>query len=229
MGYVRDLSGGEILAQVLHLQRVLLQQGRQLTNIVLMGMGEPLLNYEATLSAVKNLTDSRGLGLGPKRITLSTVGIVPGIRKLAEEPIPIKLAVSLHAATDDVRNALMPVNHRYPLQDLWDALYFYTLHTGRRIFLEWVMIKGVNDTPAAARNLVSWMRDLSAHVNLIRLNPSTFYAGKPATPEAVTAFTDILEAQGIPHTMRQGRGVSIQAGCGQLHTRHVTTAPVLVK
>lgn len=229
IGYVRDLSAGEIIAQVLYLQRVLLEKGHHLTNIVLMGMGEPLLNYDATLSAVRNLTDSRGLGLGPKRITLSTVGIVPGIRRLTEEPIPLKLAVSLHAATDDVRNSLMPVNRRYPLQKLWDALYFYAQQTGRRIFLEWLMIKGVNDSPEAARTLVSWIGGLPAHVNLIRLNPSPFYAGESATVEAVTAFTDVLDVHRIPHTMRQGRGASIQAGCGQLrsHHRQATPDPVI--
>jgi len=201
------------------LQRVLKQKKLTLTNVVLMGMGEPLLNYDVTLSAVRRLTDSRSFGIAPKRITLSTVGIAPAIRKLAEEPIPIKLALSLHAATDALRDALMPINRSYPLHTLWEALRYYTAKTGRRVLLEWIMINGMNDTPQAAKNLVSWVRDIPVHVNLIKLNATESFSGEPSMDDAVQAFTAVLDRHQIPHTMRQRRGASIQAGCGQLRNR----------
>ena len=219
MGFLRQLSAGEIVAQVIYVQRALELEQQKLSNVVLMGMGEPLLNYDATLSAVRRFTDSRSLGIGPKRITLSTVGIPPAIRKLADEEIPIKLALSLHAATDALRNAIMPINRRYPLEDLWDALRYYTANTGRRVFLEWVMIKDVNDTPQAAQSLVTWVRDIPVHVNLIHLNISESFAGDPSTDDAFEAFATVLDRYQIPHTVRQRRGASIQAGCGQLRSR----------
>ncbi len=212
---------GEILAQVIYLQRALKQQGQTLSNVVLMGMGEPLLNYDATLTAVRQLTDSRGLALAPKRITLSTAGIAPAIRKLADEPIPVKLALSLHAATDPLRDVLMPINRSYPLTALWEALQYYTIKTGRRVLLEWIMIKGVNDTSRAAQNLVSWVRDLPVHINLIQLNVTDTFSGEPSTTDAVDAFIAVLDHHQIPHTMRQRRGGSIRAGCGQLRSHHM--------
>jgi 23S rRNA (adenine2503-C2)-methyltransferase len=219
MGFVRQLLPGEIVSQVMYLQRELKQEHQQLTNIVLMGMGEPLLNYDATLSAVRRFTDSRGLGIGPKRITLSTVGIPPAIRKLADEKIPIKLAVSLHAATDELRDQIMPVNRRYSLASLWDALRYYTDKTGHRVFLEWVMIKNLNDTREAAQNLVNWVRNIPVHVNLIHLNKSVSFEGLPSANKAFEVFTAFLDIYQIPHTVRQRRGESIQAGCGQLRSR----------
>jgi len=219
MGFVRHLTTGEIVAQVLHLQRELAPQHRQLSNVVLMGMGEPLLNYEPTLAAVQRLVDPRAAGIPPRRITLSTVGIVPGIRRLAAEDLAIKLAVSLHAATDALRDWLVPVNHRYPLDDLFAALGAYTIRTGRRVLLEWVMIDGVNDTPEQAQALVDRLARMPAHVNLIRLNATADYAGRPSTPSAIQAFTSVLDRAHIPHTLRQRRGVAISAGCGQLRSR----------
>jgi 23S rRNA (adenine2503-C2)-methyltransferase len=221
MGFERSLSAGEIVSQVIYMQRVLKPAHHKLSNVVLMGMGEPFLNYDATLSAVRLLVDSRGIALAPKRITLSTVGIPSGICKLAEEKIPIKLALSLHAATDALRDKIMPINRRYPLDTLWDALNYYTHRTGRRIFLEWIMIKEVNDSSQVALNLVSWVRDLPVHVNLIRLNASECYAGEPATEDALTEFTAVLDSYHIPHTVRQRRGAGIQAGCGQLRSRQI--------
>ncbi|MDF1516145.1 MAG: 23S rRNA (adenine(2503)-C(2))-methyltransferase RlmN [Anaerolineae bacterium] len=224
MGFVRQLSAGEIVAQVVHIQRVLKRQQHALNNVVLMGMGEPLLNYEAVLSAVHRLTASRAMGLAPKRITLSTAGIVPEIRRLADEPVPIKLALSLHAASDALRDDLMPINRRYPLASLWLALRDYTTKTGRRVFLEWLMIKGVNDAPRDARDLVGWAGDLPVHVNLIHINPSELFTGEPSSEVAISEFTAVLDQAGIPHTVRQRRGVTIQAGCGQLRRRqNITT------
>ena len=219
MGFVRHLTTGEIVAQVLHLQRELAAQHRQLSNVVLMGMGEPLLNYGPTLEAVRRLIHPRAAGIPPRRITLSTVGIVPGIRRLADEDLAIKLAVSLHAATDELRDRLVPVNRRYPLDHLFDVLGAYTARTGRRVLLEWVMIDGVNDTPEQAQALVDRVAGMPAHVNLIRLNATADYAGRPSTTSAIEAFTVVLDRAHVPHTMRQRRGATIAAGCGQLRSR----------
>ena len=216
MGLVRDLTGGEIVAQVMHLRRELAREGADLTNFVLMGMGEPLLNYDHTLAAVRRLTEPRGLGFPPRRITLSTAGIVPGIRRLAAEPVPLRLAVSLHAATDALRSTLMPINRRYPLAELRAALGDYAAATGRRVLLEWVLIAGRNDTLAQAESLARWIGDLDAHVNLIRLNPTPGSAAQPSAVAALEMFAAVLDAHSIPHTVRQRRGLDIDAGCGQL-------------
>lgn len=226
-GFRRHLSAGEIVAQALHFARLLRAEGnvpadRPLSNVVLMGMGEPLLNYEATLEAVRRLSDPQGFHLGQRHITLSTVGIVPGIDRLAKEtspggePLQITLAISLHAATDELRNRLVPINRRYGLDALFAACRRYAARTGRRISFEWVLIAGVNDSPAQASALADRLQGLIAHVNLIPLNPTPAYEGKPPSRQAVAAFTAVLERRGIPFTVRVRRGIEIQAGCGQL-------------
>ncbi len=221
MGFVRQLHCDEIVAQVLHFQRWLTTQDKAVSNVVFMGMGEPLLNREQTLQAVRRLTDPRGLNLAPGRITLSTVGIAPEIEYLADvhSRWPIKLAISLHAATDDLRTKLMPINKTYPLARLHEAVRVYTEKTRRRVLFEWIMIAGVNDTQEQALALVTWLQDLASHVNLIRLNPTSAYDGTPSTGETTEAFSAILDQHKIPHTMRQRRGAGIDAGCGQLHAR----------
>jgi 23S rRNA (adenine2503-C2)-methyltransferase len=224
MGFVRDLSSAEIVAQVLHLQRELAAEGERLSNVVLMGMGEPLLNYDHTLAAVRRLVDPRALGFVERRVTLSTVGIVPGIERLAGEDLLVNLAVSLHAATDALRDDLVPVNRRYPLDDLFAALRHYTARTQRRVMFEWAMIDGVNDTPAQAEALVTCLAGLPAHVNVIRLNPTAEYGGRPSTWAAIEAFRTVLDRAQVPHTMRQRRGGAIEAGCGQLRCRKRLTA-----
>jgi len=221
MGFGRDLSSAEIVAQVLHLQRELAARGERLSNVVLMGMGEPLLNYEQALAAVRRLVDPRALGFVQRRITLSTVGIVPGIERLAEEDLLINLAVSLHAATDALRDDLVPVNRRYPLDDLFAALRQYTARTQRRVLFEWVMIDGVNDTPEQAEALVARLAGLPAHVNVIRMNPTAEYGGRPSALGAIEAFRVVLDRAQVPHTMRQRRGGAIEAGCGQLRCREL--------
>lgn len=230
MGFVRQLARGEIVAQVIHFQRWLSEQDQAVSNVVFMGMGEPLLNLEETLGAIQRLTDPRGLAFAPGRITISTAGVAPGIVRLAEihHNWPTKLAISLHAATDDLRDTLMPINKAYPLEDLYAAVATYTSQTGRRVLFEWVMIADINDSPEQAEALATWLRGLPAHVNLIELNPTAGYAGAPSSPEAVTAFSAILDRYAIPHTMRQRRGGSIYAGCGQLcvpSTRAEGTGP----
>lgn len=218
-GFTRNLSSGEIVAQVLHVRRELAAQGAALNNFVLMGMGEPLLNYAATLAALRQLTDPRGAGFVPRRITLSTVGIPEGIQRLAEEPLAVNLALSLHAATDDFRTRLVPLNARYPLAVLREAVQTYTARTGRRIMIEWTLMDGLNDTPEQAAALIAWLRGIPAHVNLIRLNPTASCPERPAALEALDAFAAALDRAGIPHTVRQRKGQEIAAGCGQLRAR----------
>lgn len=227
MGFTRQLSAGEIVAQVVHTQRVLAATGQTLSNFVLMGMGEPLLNYDNTLDAIRRLCDPRGMGFVQRRITLSTVGIVPGMDRLAGEGLLVNLAVSLHAATDAVRDTLMPINQRYSLDDLCTALKRYTTATQRHVMLEWVMIDGINDTQEQAEALVSRFSGIPAHVNLILLNPTPDYPEQPSSPEAVDAFIGVLDRAGIPHTMRQRRGGTIAAACGQLRQRALLKEPVL--
>lgn len=227
-GFRRNLSAGGIVGQALHFARILREEdpqraGHPLSNVVLMGMGEPLLNYEATLEAIVRLTDPQGFRLGQRHITLSTVGIVPGIDRLARQtnphsggPLQVTLAISLHAATDDLRNRLVPVNRHYGLDALFAACRRYFARTGRRISFEWVLIAGVNDSIAQASALADRLQGLTAHVNLIPLNPTPDYDGKPPSRSAIAAFTAVLEQRGVPFTVRLRRGIEIQAGCGQL-------------
>ena len=224
MGFHRNLTSGEIVAQALHFARMLRSEEKPLTNVVLMGMGEPLLNYEATLAAIRRLTDLQGFGLGQRHVTLSTAGLVPGIERLAGEGLQITLAISLHAATDSLRNQLVPINRRYDLDALFEACHRYVQRTGRRISVEWALIEGVNDTRQQAQALVARLAGLMAHVNLIPLNPTSGYAGRPSSQAALAAFIATLEQHAIPYTLRVRRGIEIQAGCGQLR-QHGQTFP----
>ncbi len=222
MGFRRNLRSGEIVAQVLHCAREWRAQGERLSNVVLMGMGEPLLNAEAVFAALRRLTDGNGFRLGQRHITLSTVGIVPGIVRLAEPAhggLQITLAISLHAATDALRNQLVPINRRYNLDTLFQACHHYIRRTGRRVSFEWALIAGVNDTAIQAQALAARLVGIKAHVNLIPLNPTGGYAGRPPAPADIETFTAILERHHVPYTIRLRRGVDIQAGCGQLRQR----------
>ena len=216
MGFMRHLTAGEIVAQVLHVSRILRQRGQELRNIVLMGMGEPLHNYDATMKALDIIMDHNGLAIAPKHITLSTVGLVPGIRRLADEKRPVRLAVSLHAATDAERQALVPLAKRYSLQELINACRYYSQKRRRRIFFEWTLIAGENDTADQARALGQLLQNLDAHINLIPLNPTVGYEGRPSHEMGAKAFQAILAHYGLPSTVRQRRGIDIAAGCGQL-------------
>ncbi len=221
----RSLSAGEIVAQVLYFDRLLRQTSgadpseRQITNIVLMGMGEPLANYDATFKALTILADERGYNLGARRVTLSTVGLVPGLRRLAAEPLQINLAVSLHAPNDELRDQLVPVNRRYALGDLMTAVREYVERTHRRVTFEYALMDGVNDSPALALELAALLSGLLCHVNLIPMNPAPGSPHHGSPPEVVQAFRAELERRGIPVTVRKRRGVDIQAGCGQLRQR----------
>ncbi len=217
MGYTRHLTPGEIVAQAVHVQRTLRAHGQRLRNVVLMGMGEPLHNYDAVMKAVDILRDSNGLSLGAERITLSTVGVVPGILRLAQEKRPVHLALSLHSATQAGRAALVPAAKKWPLDELMAACRTYSATTGRRIFYEWTLIEGKNDTTEDARAVGELLRGLPAQVNLIPLNPTAGYAGVPTRSEAAKRFQHILATEfNLPSTVRQRRGIDIAAGCGQL-------------
>ncbi|MCB1104271.1 MAG: 23S rRNA (adenine(2503)-C(2))-methyltransferase RlmN [Cephaloticoccus sp.] len=218
MGYTRHLTVGEIVAQAVHVQRTLRAENHRLRNIVLMGMGEPLHNFDAVMKAIDICTDGTGLGLAADRITLSTVGVVPGILRLArEQRKAFHLAVSLHAATQAERAAIVPAARKWPLDELMAACRTYSETTGRRIFYEWTLIEGKNDSPEHARAVGRLLDDLPAQVNLIPLNPTQGYDGTPTRSEAARKFQDVLIHEfGIPSTVRQRRGIDIAAGCGQL-------------
>lgn len=216
MGFQRNLSPGEIVEQVLYLARHLRQGGERLTNIVVMGMGEPFQNYEATVRAIDILNHPEGFNFGARRITVSTVGIVPMIERFTKENRQVNLAVSLHAATDQLRDKLIPINRRYPLERLIESCRQYVAHTRRRITFEWAMINGVNDDLSQAEALAGLVEDLLCHINLIPLNPTGEYAESASGDEVVRAFQAYLRSRGISCTTRLRRGIEIQAGCGQL-------------
>jgi 23S rRNA (adenine2503-C2)-methyltransferase len=218
-GFKRNLSPGEIVEQVLHFARQLQAQNLTVSNVVLMGMGEPLANYEAVWQAIRILNDGRGFKLGARRFTLSTAGMAPGIRCMAQEKLEVGLAVSLHAANDALRNRLVPLNKRYPLAELIAACREYAEQTSRRVSFEYALIQGVNDAPSQARELGQLLRGLLCHVNLIPLNPTAKCEYQPAGRERIMAFRRELNDTGIPNTVRLGRGADIQAGCGQLRSR----------
>ncbi len=224
MGFGRQLSAGEIAEQLYHFERTLRQvsqetggpERRFVTNVVFMGMGEPLANYEAVMAAVRLLISPDGVGLGARRITISTAGLVPGIDRLAEEGLQLGLAISLHAATDGVRDRIMPVNRRYPIASVLEAASRYQARTGRRVTYEYTMMQGVNDDVGQARHLVRLLSGQLCHVNLIPMNQSLDPALKPSTPERVAAFKRVLDEARIPCTLRETKGQDILAACGQL-------------
>jgi 23S rRNA (adenine2503-C2)-methyltransferase len=223
-GFQRHLSQGEIVEQVARAMRA--ATPRRLSNVVFMGMGEPLANYDRVWGAVVRLHGD--MGLSARHLTLSTVGIVPGIRRLAKETLPVNLAVSLHAANDELRNELVPVNRRYPLPALADACAEYVSASGRRLSVEWALIDRVNDRGSDAAELAAFARPLGAHVNLIPLNPTPGYAVVGSPRARVRGFRDQLAALGVNATIRVTRGVEIDAACGQLAAARAGQAVRLV-
>jgi 23S rRNA (adenine2503-C2)-methyltransferase len=216
MGFTRNLTSGEIVTQVLYYAQYLAAQGERVTNVVVMGMGEPFLNYEAVMAAIDRLNDSQGLGLGARRITISTVGIVPKIKQFADAGTQVNLAISLHTIEDTLRTQLMPINQQYPVKSILEACRYYVDKTNRRVTFEYALIEGVNDSKMDAELLAQHIKGLLCHVNLIRLNPTAGYNKHGTTSDHVSAFRDVLDAHHIPCTVRLGRGVEISAGCGQL-------------
>jgi 23S rRNA (adenine2503-C2)-methyltransferase len=216
MGFRRNLTSGEIIEQVLFYARQLQTIGERVTNVVVMGMGEPFHNYDATMQAIDRMNRPDGFNFGARRFTISTVGLVPAIRRFAEEKRQVNLAVSLHAANDDLRSSLLPINRKYPLDMLIQACREYVDHTHRRITFEWALIQGVNDTLDQAKELCSRLEGLLCHVNVIPLNPTKRYTGLASTKKQAQIFKSELEKYGVPCTIRLRRGIDIQAGCGQL-------------
>jgi 23S rRNA (adenine2503-C2)-methyltransferase len=215
-GFTRHLTAGEIIEQVIRSARVAQMQDRRIDNIVFMGMGEPLANVDPVWTSIERIHDA--IGISARHITVSTVGIIPGIRALGDWPLPVNLAVSLHAARNDLRDELVPINKRYPIEDLIEACQDYLAKKNRRVTFEWALIDNVNDTNRDASELADLCRQLqpSAHVNLIPLNPTPGWPTTGSPPERVRRFRDELASLGINATVRKNRGTDIAAACGQL-------------
>lgn len=216
LGLWRDLRTSEIIDQARYWRNELAADGRRLSNIVFMGMGEPLLNPDAVMAACGALSDGNRFGLGQRHITVSTSGVVPGIERLTSLRRQYKLAVSLHAARPELRDVLVPLNRKYPLDDVVAAATDYADATGRRVTYEMVMIDRINDTPADARATAELLRGRLAHVNLIPMNPVAHTPWRPSSPERVEAFASTLRGVGLHTTVRRNRGIDIGAACGQL-------------
>ena len=224
MGFRRHLSSGEIVEQVLYYARQLKPRGERVSNVVIMGMGEPFHNYDETLKAIDQLNHPDGFNLGSRRFTISTVGLVPEIRRFTSERRQVNLAVSLHAVNDELRSSMLPINKKYPLSELLNACREYVDHTNRRITFEWALIHDVNDSIGQAHQLAKKVKDLLCHVNVIPLNPTREYSGKATTRERAIKFKDELERFGVPCTIRLRRGIDIQAGCGQLAVKKISSS-----
>ncbi|MCU1503987.1 MAG: rlmN [Ilumatobacteraceae bacterium] len=224
-GFTRHLTVGEIVEQVVVAGRQAREMGRRLANVVFMGMGEPMANEPTVWAAIERLHGA--LGLSARHLTISTVGLVPGIRKLATRPLPVNLAVSLHAANDELRNDLVPINKRYPLDALMEACTEYLDAKGRRLSFEWALIAGVNDRDSDARELTALCRRfrLPAHVNLIPLNPTPGYPTVGSSRQRVADFRDLLDSLGVNATVRRNRGTDIAAACGQLAAGQPVATP----
>jgi 23S rRNA (adenine2503-C2)-methyltransferase len=220
MGLTRNLTTGEMVSQVIEAAREARKLDRNLTNIVMMGMGEPFQNYDAVMKMVRILHDPRGMNFGARRTTLSTSGLIPFIDRLAAEPFQVKLAVSLHAPNDNLRDQLVPLNRRYPVGELIDACRRYVDHTGRRVTFEYALIKDVNDSDEVARELAALLKGLLCHVNVIPLNPTPAAPFERPSPERIERFAEVIRQKGIPATVRYSRGVDIAAACGQLRVEH---------
>ena len=220
-GFDRHLTIGEIVEQVVRAAQR--SAPRRVDNIVFMGMGEPLANVDPVFGAINRIHDD--IGIGARHMTVSTVGVVPGIRRFAELEMQVGLAVSLHAANDKKRNKLVPINRTYPLDELARACHDYIRASNRRISLEWAMISGTNDTPADADDLAAYAIPLRAHVNLIPLNPTPGWPTVGSAPSIIEAFRADLESRGVNVTVRQNRGTDIDAACGQLKADQLIATP----
>ena len=221
-GRVRNLEAGEICSEIYTAQKDI---GERISHIVLMGIGEPLDNYDNVRRFLELVNSPEGLNIGMRHISLSTCGLVDQIDRLAEEDLQLTLSVSLHAPVDEVRSSIMPVNRRWPVQELLDACRRYFEKTGRRISFEYAMIRDVNDTPEMAKQLIRRLRGIAAHVNLIPLNDVAESPLKPSLPETVLRFQKTLEASGIPATVRRTLGSDINASCGQLRRNYEAEKP----
>jgi 23S rRNA (adenine2503-C2)-methyltransferase len=215
----RNLKANEIVEQALDAVRVLAAEGRRLSHVVFMGMGEPMANYHAVVESVRRLSDPELLGISPRRIVVSTSGLIPRITQLGDEKLAVTLAISLHAARDELRDVLVPINRKYPVAELVAAAQGYADRTSRRVSYEWVLLAGVNDTERDAKELGRLLRGKLAHVNLIPFNPVDDTPYRAPERAAVRRFRDLVEAQGLTVTVRDTRGRDADAACGQLHER----------
>jgi 23S rRNA (adenine2503-C2)-methyltransferase len=227
-GLMRNLTAGEMVQQTVDAARRARELGRSLTNLVMMGMGEPLQNYVDTMRFIGIIHDPRGMNFGARRITISTSGVVPRIDALAAEPLQVNLAVSLHAPNDELRSRLVPINRRYPIAELMAACDRYTAATGRRISFEYALMNGVNSSDEIAQELGALLRGRLCHVNVIPFNPVEMLAFERPDPEGIERFAEVLRSTGIPTTVRYSRGVEIAAACGQLRAQHerIAATPV---
>jgi len=217
MGFERNLKAEEIVAQVIHFAEFLQKRNQHVTNLVFMGMGEPLANYDETIRAVRILTHPRGFGIGQRNITISTIGIIPGIDRLAEEDLQIGLAISLHAPNDKLRKQLVPTAIPHSVEELIAAGRRYFKRTGRRVTFEYALIENINDSPQIARELASLLKGNGSHVNLIPINPTAGNFHRPSEKN-VFEFERILRRSGVNCTVRVEKGSEISAACGQLRT-----------
>ena len=215
----RNLAAHEIEEQAIDAARRLGAEGRRLSHVVFMGMGEPFINYTAVIDSVRRISAPDGLGISPRRIVVSTSGLIPRVEQLAAERLPVTLAISLHAARDELRDVLVPINKKYPVADLVTAAQGYAAQTGRRVSYEWVLLAGVNDTDQDAKELGALLRRKLAHVNLIPFNPVDGTPYHAPTRTAVRRFRDAVIAEGLNVTVRDNRGREADAACGQLHER----------
>ena len=222
-GLTRSLSAGEIVQQTVDAARLSRKVGRTLTNLVMMGMGEPLQNYAETMKFINIIHDPRGMNFGARRITVSTSGIVPKIDALAEEPLQLNLAVSLHAPNNELRGRLVPINSRWPVQDLLAACDRYIAKTGRRISFEYALMNGINNSDEIANELGRLLRGRLCHVNVIPFNPVEVLDFERPTVQMIDRFAEIVSSHGVPTTVRYSRGVEIDAACGQLRARYEAT------
>lgn len=228
MGFKRNLTASEIVAQVLYFNQKLAPTDERVRNIVFMGMGEPLLNYDNVMSAVKDFIDQKKFGIGVRHVTISTSGVVPKIYQMIEEKIPVHLAVSLHAPNDALRTKIMPINNAYPLAQLIEALDKYNEKRDKRIFYEYVMLDGVNDLPIHAKELAHLIAHQLAHVNLIPYNPGGSWIDlKSSSRTKILAFQAEITKRNIPSTIRYTLGQDIDAACGQLAAKENTSSPKL--
>ncbi|MBQ2897569.1 MAG: 23S rRNA (adenine(2503)-C(2))-methyltransferase RlmN [Clostridia bacterium] len=216
-GKVRDLTAGEIADQVIFAAK---ESGYTISNIVLMGMGEPLDNYDNVTKFIKNINHHAGMNIGARHIALSTCGIVSKIKKLADECLPVTLSVSLHAPNDEMRSKVMPVNKKYNIRQLFEALDYYIKKTNRRVTFEYSLISGVNDSVGTAKELLKLVKGMLCHVNLIPVNSVRETGFVKSTPEDILAFRTVLEQNGVTTTVRRELGSDIDASCGQLRRRH---------
>lgn len=220
MGFKRNLTSGEIVAQVLYFARYLADRDDRVTNVVMMGMGEPFLNFDHVMDAIARLNNTDAFGLGARRITISTVGIVPKIIAFANKELQYNLAISLHTVDNKLRSELIPINQKYSVNEVIEACRYYVKKTSRRVTFEVALIKGVNDSVENAEKLANKIGGMICHVNLIPLNPTKGYGYEGTDADQVSRFAQVLNDRNIPCTVRLRRGIEIEAGCGQLATKH---------